>query len=158
MYLFPSAFLLLIFVPPKVASSLPNSLLLPLPHATSHILRAYGYLSWANLQALPLKCMSHLLNVGVDYHNSMELATVVPLLTLLLLFAVYLCHVEALYLVKKTKEFKAMQKQVSIRYGTLICVYLYVVAGGVHSLLFGSFRCVDADPDHQVPGRQYVLR
>jgi hypothetical protein len=79
-------------------------------------------------------------------------------MTFIVVLVLYFVHIELVYLIKSAKHFKILQKRLSIRYGTLICMFLYIVQGGVHGLLFGSFQCVDADPDGLVAGRQYVMR
>ncbi len=141
-----------------MVSSLPNSLLTALPEGTSQILRVYSYLSWASLQALPLRCIADVLGSKIDYLSSMEVATVIPIATLLGAFIVYLLHVELLHLIKTSRQFRSLQRAVAMRYGTVICMFAYVVAGGVTSLVLGAFQCVDADPDNQVPGDQIMLR
>jgi hypothetical protein len=116
-------------------------------------------MSWASLQALPLKCISIALNVQhVTYPNSAEIATVLPVMSFIVVLVLYCVHIELVYLIKTNKHFKILQKRLSIRYGTVVCMFVYIVQGGVHSLLFGSFGCIEADPDDLVAGRQYVMR
>jgi hypothetical protein len=76
----------------------------------------------------------------------------------IVVLVLYCVHIELVYLMKTSKHFKILQKRLSIRYGTAVCMFVYIAQGGVHGLLFGSFGCVEADPDDLVAGRQYVMR
>src|SRR5690242_12109576 len=123
--------------------------MISLPHGSSRILQGYSYLSWASIQALPLSCIAESLGVVISYQNAMELATVIPLLAALVCIFCYLLHIEVLYVIStKSKYFTAKQKQVSIRYGSLVGMFIYILWGGVGAVIIGSFECVNIDPEH----------
>ena len=130
-----------------------------LPHSASFILQAYSYLSWASIQALPLNCIANHLGVAITYQNSMELATLIPMMALLLVLFCYLFHVELLYVITaRNKYFQRKQKQLSLRYGTLVGMFVYILWGGVAAVIIGSMECVNVDPGKFVLGSQTVMR
>ena len=133
--------------------------MLQLPYSTSRILQAYGYFSWASIQALPLTCIANSLGVLITYQNSMELATIIPIMAALFCTFCYLLHIEILYVIStRSKYFRAKQKQISIRYGTLVGMFVYILWGGVSTVIVGSMECIDVDPDNSLSADSIVMR
>lgn len=94
------------------------------------------------------------------YLEQMEIATVLPLIGILITLIVYLLHMEMIHLLSASAEVRqSVHTRYTKKYGTAVWILWYLSCAGIWQLVAGvlSAECVDADTDGVYASADYAV-